>query len=526
MPQRNPPQRSEGQISTRHMLERPDMNKHSTFKSESVYILGTDIGTTTVKTTAYDLSGKAVCTAEFGYKLLVPKIGMIEQDPDEIFNAVLNSVQKVVKQIKRKGTIIGISFSGAMHSVIPVDESGNKLMNAMIWADSRSVQISKRLKNSGEGFTLYQRTGTPIHPMLPLCKIVWLRENMNDIFRKTAKFISIKEYILYKLFDLYVVDRSMASGMGFLNLKKMKWDDLALKIAGIREEMLSEIVPEEYILQKMKHSYANKIGLDPEIPFVIGGGDGPLANLGSGAISQEIASVSVGTSGAMRIVSNSPLIDPKMRTFTYILDGSHFIIGGAVSNVGITLKWFIDNFANGKIESIMKKITKVKPGSDGLIFLPHLTGERAPYWDANLRGVFFGMNIYHKKPHFLRSVLEGIGYSLYDVNLALEEVIGRVEEIRLTGGMTKSNLWIKIFTDILGKKVKTLKNEDSSSFGAAIIGMKALKVINDFDEVNFNVRKTYFPNAENHEIYMRIFKIYKTLHEDLKNDFENILIQP
>ncbi|MCL4408582.1 MAG: gluconokinase [Thermotogae bacterium] len=486
------------------------------------YLIGTDIGTTATKTVAYDLNGRAIFKSEVCYKLLMPKIGMIEQDPDEIFDSVLDSIEKVVRQIG-KDKIAGISFSGAMHSVIPVDKNGDKLMNAVIWADTRSSQIAKDLRKSGEGFAIYKNTGTPIHPMLPLCKIIWLKSN-KSIFEKTSKFISIKEYIFYKLFGLYVIDHSMASGTGFLNLKNMKWDDTALRIAGINENMLSEIVPVDHVFKGIKDLYAAKIGIDPEVPFIIGGADGPLANLGSGAVQKGISSVSVGTSGAMRVVSDSPVVDRKMRTFTYVLDESHFTIGGAVSNAGMVVKWFMDNFG-GKIDSTMTKASKIKAGSDGLVFLPHLTGERSPYWDASLRGVFFGMNIYHKKPHFLRATLEGIGYSLYDVDLALEEITGKIDEVHLSGGMTRSKLWIKILADVLGKKVLTMKNDDSSAFGAVIVGMKALKIIDNFDEVKnfFLISKTYFPDAENHDVYMKIFEIYKMLHDDLKKDFENIV---
>ncbi len=489
-------------------------------------IIGTDIGTTTTKTMAYDLNGRVVARSELGYKLLMPQMGMIEQDPDEIFKSVLGSIKAVVRQIGKNGTIVGVSFSGAMHSVIPVDENGNKLMNAMIWADTRSVRISQNLRNSDEGLLIYKHTGTPIHSMLPLCKIMWLKDNMNEIFKRTSKFISIKEYILYKLFGFYVVDHSMASGTGFLNLKKLKWHDMSLKIAGIRENMLSELVPVDYVLRGIDRAYASKMEIDPETPFVIGGADGPLANLGSAAISQGIASVSLGTSGAIRTISNTPIVDPKMRTFTYILDESHFTIGGSISNAGIALKWFTDNLIGGEIESTMKSISKVKAGSDGLIFLPHITGERAPYWNANLRGAFVGMNVYHKRPHFLRAVLEGIGYSLYDVSLALEDVYGKIEEIHLTGGMTKSILSTKILIDILGKRAMIFKDKDSSAFGAAIVGMKALNIIDSLDDSKkfFHTSRMYLPNAENHDIYMKIFKAYKALHEDLKNDFESIIV--
>lgn len=488
------------------------------------YIIGVDIGTTSTKAIAYDLKGRALFKSEVGYKLLIPQIGMIEQDPDEIFKAVLISIKNITRQIDKNDMIIGISFSGAMHSVIPVDENGDKLMNAMIWTDTRSAQIAKDLRNSNEGFAIYERTGAPIHPMLPLCKIIWLRDSMKETFKKTSKLISIKEYIFHRLFGLYIIDHSMASGTGLFNLKNMKWDDIALKIAGISERVLSEIVPVNHILRGIKEPYASEIGLDPNVPVVIGGADGPLSNLGSSAIRKEISSISAGTSGAVRIVSNIPFIDPQMRTFTYVLDESHFTIGGSISNAGIALKWFVDDFSDKKMNALMAKASKIKPGSDGLIFLPHLTGERSPYWDANLRGIFFGISVYHKKPHFLRAILEGIGYSLYDANLALEENTGKICEIHLTGGMTRSNLWVKILTDIFGKKIKTLKNEDSAAFGAMILGMKALNVIDNFEDAEkfFHAYKTYSPDLENHKIYMKLFTIYRKLHDDLRSDFENI----
>ncbi|BBJ27249.1 gluconokinase [Athalassotoga saccharophila] len=463
-------------------------------------LIGVDIGTTRTKVVAYDLEGRRIADAESRYTVRIPQKGWAEEDPDLIFRAILKNLKKVIEIV---GNPEGISFSCAMHSLIPIDDRGEKLSNAIIWMDNRGSKISANLKNTQMGMEIYKRTGTPIHPMSPLLKILYMRERERETFEKTFKFISLKEYIFHKFFGSYLVDQSIASSTGLFNIRHRKWDMDVLDFAGIREDQLSYVVPTNYILKG--NLYAKKIGIDPQIPFVIGGADGPLSNLGSNAIDPGIAALNAGTSGALRVVSSSPFIDPKMRLFTYILDEKNFVIGGAVNNVGVALDWFVRTFG-GKIENLERMAEKIPAGSNGLIFLPHITGERTPYWNSEMNGSFLGIRIDHKRSDFFRAVLEGIAFSLYEIKETMEENGIEIKEVHLSGGMSSSKLFMEILGNLF-KKIYIFK-EDSSTFGAFLIGAKALGI----DQKDLFRYEEFVP--EKAEDYSRFFQIYKKNHQN------------
>lgn len=291
------------------------------------------------------------------------------------------------------------------------------------------------------GHEIYRRTGTPIHPMSPLSKLTWLRNEHPEIFARSYKFISIKEYIFYKLFKEYVIDYSIASATGMFHLNSLKWDEEALRIAGISEEQLSRPVPTTYRLTGLDETFAKEMNLHPSTPFVVGASDGVLSNLGVNAIDPGVVAVTIGTSGAIRTVTNRPVTDPKERIFCYALTENHWVIGGPVNNGGMIFRWVRDQLGSSEVETakrlgkdpyeVLTEIAaKVNPGSDGLLFHPYLAGERAPLWDANARGSFFGLGLHHKKEHLIRAVLEGVIFNLYTVLLALEELIGEPKKFK------------------------------------------------------------------------------------------------
>src|SRR6185503_14186145 len=264
------------------------------------------------------------------------------------------------------------------------------------WADNRSWVIAKRLRASPEGIAVYAATGTPLHAMSPLCKLIWLKENKPALFNRAHKFISIKDYIWHKLFKEFKTDYSIASGMGLFDISIHQWHANALKLAGIQDKLLSDPVPTGYT--------KNYVGdmLKGGTPVTIGASDGCLANLGSMAIAPGTASITIGTSGAVRIASSEPLPDPEAMTFSYILDNDTYICGGPVNNGGIAMQWWLNNFVGESLsdqeyEQAFQQIARVPAGSGGLIFLPYLTGERAPIWDSESCGMFFGINLQHTR---------------------------------------------------------------------------------------------------------------------------------
>lgn len=500
------------------------------------YVLGIDIGTTSTKTVLFTEQGNIVCKYTVGYSLDAPTPGTAEQDPEEILSAVITTIKKVVSGSGiDPAQLLCLSFSTAMHSLIAVDAEGKLLTQSITWADNRSAKWADLVKREHHGHEIYLRTGTPIHPMSPFIKLVWLRNEHPRIFEKAAKFISIKEYIFYRFFQQYIVDYSIASATGLLNLNELTWDREALEIAGITVAQLSDLVPTTHILQPIQNELAQVIGIPADIPTVIGASDGVLSNLGVGAIKPDIVAVTVGTSGAVRAVVDRPITDPQERLFCYPLTEKHWIVGGAVNNGGIVLRWVRDQLTDTEVraaqrlgkdpyELITMLAETVPPGSEGLIFHPYLMGERSPLWDANARGSYFGLSLNHTKAHLVRAVLEGILFNLSLVLQALEGFIGKAKRIQATGGFARSSVWRQMMADVFNREVSVPEQYESSAFGAAVLGLYALKKIASLDITSEMIGETYRhqPITANVEIYQKIFPIYTRVLESLKREYESI----
>lgn len=502
----------------------------------SKYVIGVDIGTTSSKSVLYRDCGQLLAQYAVEYPLNAPTPGAAVQNPDEIFQAVVTTIKQVVAQSEiNPSNILCLSFSAAMHSLIAIDNQGKPLTPSFTWADNRSSTFADKLKSDRQGYEIYTRTGTPIHPMSPLVKLIWLQENQPELWQQTAKFVSIKEYVFWQLFAEYVVDYSIASATGLFNLKQLNWDAEALKVAGIKTNQLSQPVPTTHVLKSLKPQYAQEMGIAADTPVVIGASDGVLANLGVGAASSGIAALTVGTSGAVRATISKPQTDPQERLFCYPLTENYWVIGGAVNNGGIILRWVRDQLADAEIDTakllqqdpydMLTAIAKTIPaGSEGLIFHPYLAGERSPIWDANARGSFFGLALHHNKAHLIRAVLEGVVYNLYLVFQALESITGEVKSIRAAGGFARSPLWRQMLADVLNREVSIPESYESSSLGAAILGLYALGEISDLESSELNNDKTHQhqPIANNVAIYQQILPIYCRLLDCFKSEYTAI----
>ncbi|WP_161890648.1 gluconokinase [Pontibacter russatus] len=498
-------------------------------------IIGMDIGTTSTKAVAFDSAGNVLFQAAVEYPIISTQPSYAEQDPEVVLQAVLDAFRTVVRRMRDAGLAPeGVCFSSAMHSLIAVDAKGQALTNCIIWADTRSIAETAGLKESAAGFDIYLHTGTPLHPMSPLPKLCWLREHEPDVFHSASKFIGIKEYVFFMLFGEYKVDYSIASATGLFNIFSFEWHQEALEVAGITAERLSEPVPPTYVFRNMLPAYATLLGIPASLPFVIGASDGCLANLGSNAVRTGGAVVTIGTSGAIRVMAKKPATDKKERIFSYILTEQHFVLGGAVNNGGVVLRWCRDNFytleaAAARLKHtdpydlLNEKAAAVPAGSDGLVFLPYLLGERAPIWDPLARACFFGVHYNHTREHFLRAMMEGVIFGMYSVGLALEQTVGPVEVIYANGGFSRSSLWVQMLADVFNKKVHLTDTVEGSAFGAAIMGMYALGHIPSLEDAAdmIQVKQTFVPDPQLHTRYMQNYAQFEALYPVLKDDFRN-----
>lgn len=487
------------------------------------YVIGLDIGTTSTKAVVFDRKGKVIAETEQLTTSFYPEPGFVEQDPDVIVSASVFVLKAVMEQAGvKEDELISIGFSCAMHSLICVDENGHALSRAMIWADGRSSEQSERLLEK-QGLAFYQKTGTPIHPMSPLTKFIWMKETGYSPFEQACYFMSIKEYLIYQWFHKRVVDYSMASASGLFNGALLDWDEGILAHIGVERKQLSAPVPPTYVLSNLHPIVANYIGLPVDLPFVIGAADGQLANLGSGAILPGEVAITVGTSGAVRQWTNAFRSNEKHETFCYMFTEKTAIIGGPTNNGGIVIDWLKKtlNYPGTYTEFIEEALLS-GPGADGLFFLPYINGERAPLWNQKARGTFFGLSITHEHRHFIRAVLEGITFNLYQIAEALERVAGPSEKIYVNGGLARSPVWTQLLADVFGKKVYMSESHHSAAWGAAWTALLALEEVSSFEEIKENVPPGNIvePNLERHVHYQSLYRKYVSLAADAAKHFE------
>ncbi len=443
-----------------------------------------DIGTTNVKGIIYDEFGRVVETTDRKSTLNQPQPAFREQEASEVLWHARSVIKELVSKIHLEREECGfISLSAYMHSLVLLDENDEALTPIILWNDARAQQYAVQAETNGKGLEIYKRTGTPIHPMSPLYKIIYYREEEPELFARAKRFVSVKEMLLHQMTGEWVVDHAIASATGLFNIHDLDWDPVALEYAGIEASMLSRPLPTTHVIGELNHAFVQEAGLKKSIPVVLGASDGCLANLGSHGLEPGTAVCTIGTSGALRIVSDKPLIDEQARTFSYLLTEDLYVSGGALNNGGIAYEWLRKILA---YPEHLDEIFSDKDPSDygsGLLFLPFLSGDRAPYWDADLRACFIGLSNEHTRDDMLVAGIEGICYALRDVfDVLLEAGDQEVNVVYANGGFTNSNQWLQILTDILERPLRISDQGDGPLFGGFLLGLKAIGIIDSLDE--------------------------------------------
>ena len=488
-------------------------------------VIGVDLGTTSTKAVAYDTDGTEVASASAGYPLDEPNPGWAEQDPDLILDAVLKSVRGVVSEVD--GPVAGLSFSSAMHTLIGLDADGSPLTPSLSWADSRSAAQAERLRATPGGLALHRRTGTPVHPMAPLPKLMWFREQEPKLHERVAHWAGIKDYVLSRMCDALVTDHSLASGTGLMDIATLSWDSEALQLAGITGEQLPELVPTTTVLPGLSTSVASRLGLPAATPVVVGAGDGPLANLGLGAVDPGVAACSIGTSGALRVRVEKPAVDPLGGVFCYALTEDRWVVGGAINNGGIVLDWAGSALApdiGTDPAALLELAGQVPAGCGGLIMLPYLLSERAPHWSALPRGAYIGLTREHRRQHLIRAAIEGVCQQLALVLQSMRAAGNEVRSIRATGGFARSPLWRQILADTLGMDVQFPAGPEGSGFGAALLGMRALGLVDSIDIAAdlVQIEDTVRPDAAAAGVYAALRPVFAELYDALVPTYRSL----
>ena len=498
-------------------------------------IITIEIGTGAIRVAAFDLNGNMLGSLKGSYPTFHAKPDFSEQDPEQIFITMLYILKNFINEKihPKKYTVVCLCFSSAMHSVLPIDKNGVPLGNAMVWSDNRAKKEADDLKNSELGKSLYSATGTPIHAMSPLNKITWVKNNDRERFAAAQKFLSIKTYIIQQLTGEYVVDYSVASATGMLNIHTLQWEDHALQHAGIGKEKLADIVSVFYSQAKLKQEYQTLLGLHDKVKLIIGSSDGCMATLGAGVWGDGKATVTLEESGAVRVFGKEVLQDETQRLFNYVLTEGNYISGGPTNNAGSVFEWYAKQFGDFKkafdledcVETLIDDATKVPAGSEGLIFLPYLQGERAPIWNANARGVYFGLNIRHEQQHFVRATIEGILYAIYSIGKSLEEH-RTFKSLSANGTFASYPFWTQMMADIFNKPVhiKQGSGSDSVALGSFLLSATEIGLYKNLDEAAETVKlpDSFLPQIQNHNVYMKHYAIFERLGIKLFNEFEAI----
>ena len=489
-------------------------------------VLGVDIGTTSAKAVAFDADARELGRGEAGYPLLEPEHGQAVQDPAVVVDATLAAIRAATTAAREQGAqIAALSFSGAMHSLVGLDAQGRALTPLVTWGDMRATEQAERLR--AEHPELHDRTGTPLHPMSPLPKLVWFAEHEAETFSAVRRWAGIKELVVARLTGTWAVDHSVASATGLLNLRELDWDDEALAIAGIDAEALSPLVPTTHRLE-LDAAHAANLGLEGGMALIVGAADGPLANLGVGAVHHGVAACSIGTSGALRLMVERPAVDPQRRVFCYALLPGHWIVGGAINNGGAVLRWAgealapdLGPHAEGHL---LELAADVPAGSEGLLMLPYLLSERAPHWSTVARGAYVGLTRHHGRGHLVRAALEGVCLQLAVVLASVRDAGNEVGEIRATGGFARSDLWRQMLADALGMPIGFPAGHEGSAFGAALLAMDALGMVDGLDRAAglVQIEDVVEPEAGAAAVYADLLPTFTSLYDALEPAFRSL----
>lgn len=453
-------------------------------------MIGLDVGTTATKAVAYSLDHGWTRVIVREYPLLVPRPGLAEQDVAVILTAVIDALADVVRAVDSAapaGGVVGISIGAAMHGLVGLGPEGQPLTPLLTWADGRSVDEARGLRRSGLAAEVYRTTGTPVHPMTPLTKIMWFGRNEPELAERVRWWAGLKDVVLRALTGKLVTEASSASATALMDLDSRTWSPRMTALAGLTPAELPPILPTTAVLS-LNARAAEQTGLLKGTPVVVGAGDGPLGNIGTGALAPGEVGLSLGTSGAVRMVVDEPILDSTGRLFCYVLTEDRWVVGGAASTGGVVVRWAGTVLGGAREEGgpggdaeLLALAAQVPAGSEGLVMLPYLLPERAPLWDPDLAGAYLGLRLHHGRGHLIRAAVEGVALQLGVMVDALDS-LHPVAGVRATGGAFRSMLWRQVVAAAVGRPLVVMGDADGTARGAAALGLLALGAAPDLGQ--------------------------------------------
>ena len=500
------------------------------------YTIGIDIGTSGTKSLLIDPDGNIIAEASAAYEVSMPKPMWTEQDPEDWWNATVKTVRAVVKQGRAKPSDVkAIGLSGQMHGSVFLDKAGKVIRPALLWNDQRTAaECDEITRLAGGRDELIRMVANPALTGFTAPKILWLRNNEPKKFERLKHVLLPKDEIRRRLTGELATDASDASGMLLLDVRKRDWSDELLGKLGLDRSMLAKVYESEDVTGSLRPEIAEKLGLTTDCKVVAGAVDCAAGAIGNGIVKTGIATTSLGTSGVVFVHCDQPQYDKqgRLHTFCHAVRGKWHMMGVTLSAAG-SLQWFVERVCPELMarrgadpyQTINMEAAEVPAGSEGLLFLPYLAGERTPHADPFARGAFVGLTSKHTRGHMARAVMEGVAMSLRECLEIIKQLDVPVREMRVSGGGAKSQLWKQILADMMDQPACTINAEQGPAYGVSLlaaVGSGQFKNIEEACKATIEVVKKVPPRKPAVKTYNKMFPIYQSLYRSLRESFHAI----
>jgi xylulokinase len=493
------------------------------------YMLGIDVSTTATKALLIDERGDVLAVAAEEYGFDTPHPLWSEQDPALWWHGAVKSIRAVLAQTQvDSAAVVGIGLTGQMHGLVLLDEQGQVLRPSILWNDQRTAaecdDIRKRLGKE----RLIQLTGNDALTGFTAPKILWVRNHEPEVYTRTRHILLPKDYVRFMLTGEYAMDKADGAGTLLLDLHTRNWSNEVVNALEIPPDWLPPTYEGPQITGHISAAAAEATGLRAGTPVMAGGGDQAAQATGVGAVAEGIVALTLGTSGVVFASVNKPFFEPqgRLHAFCHTIPGRWHLMGVMLSAAG-SLRWYRDTLAPGAAyEDLLAPASDIPPGSEGLIFLPYLSGERTPHPDPLARGAFVGLTVRHTRPHLTRAVLEGVGFGLRDSFELMKGLgLGAIRQVRVSGGGARSPLWRQILADLLDSELVTVNTTEGAAYGAALLAGVGAGIWPDVDAACTQVIRVTgntTPQAKTAEHYEAVYAEYRALYPALKQNFANL----
>ncbi|MGL6120792.1 MAG: xylulokinase [Fusobacteriaceae bacterium] len=482
--------------------------------------IGIDLGTSAVKLLLADNAGKVIKTVSKEYSLYFPEERWAEQNPEDWWDETLKGLKEVIKGYEKD--IKAISFSGQMHGLVTLDAENKVIRPAILWCDQRTEKECEYLNKEIGQEIISKYTGNFALTGFTAPKILWMKNNEPENFKRIKKILLPKDYLAFKLCGNYSIDTSDASGTLLLDVKNRRWSKEMLEIVGIKEEQLPKLYESFEVVGILEKDIAIELGLNSAVKIVAGGGDQAVGAIGVGVVGEGKISVALGTSGVVFASSTEYVVDKENRLHSFCHGNGKYHQMGVMLSAAGALKWWVEGINKTKnYDSFVEKECQ-ESRAKGLYFLPYLMGERTPHNAPNAKGAFIGIDIQHTTGDMTRAVLEGITFGLKDSLELLKEMKIPISSVRVSGGGSKSKCWKQLIADAFNTKVETVNSTEGPAYGAVILAMVGdgiYKSVNEACKKIICPVESYFPNKDEVERLETKYKKFRTLYPLLKKTF-------